>query len=446
MPKKKVKEFNNCLLYILITFMVLTGTINTAALKMLMKQTSRKVKFEQHQFFMTTGMFVGELMSMFGYIHWWYTKKKKEEERKTIDSKRGLIPDDSDANVQATDAERGSEAQAPKEEEEEDDAPKKPQAKNYIFALSASCDLVATTLGTFGLTFLTSSIYQMMRGIELLWVMIFSRIFLKNPIYRHHLLGIGCIVFGLTLVGIASFSQGAAASDPVLGICLLMCSQLVSSTCYTVQEFFVKRFSINTFQLVGWEGFWGLSIYIVILCIFSNISCDSWSDDMKKKMCIQNDRHEYSLEDALFAFRQLGSDVTCLCLQILYVSSIAAYNFIGINLTQLVSSLARAVVDTVRTVFIWTFFLIPFSFVPPDAKETFTAQQFIGFLFLLFGSFTYNEIIEIKFFNMNYYTRRLIAEREKARIAAEEEGQAEGEQNHVEGDTEGEKPAPPKEE
>ena len=31
---------------------------------------------------------------------------------------------------------------------------------------------------------------------------------------------------------------------------------------------------------------------------------------------------------------------------------------IGINLTKLVSSTARAVVDTVRTVFIWVFFLI----------------------------------------------------------------------------------------
>ena len=42
----------------------------------------------------------------------------------------------------------------------------KPEASNFIFASTAMCDLCATTLNTFGLTYLSSSIYQMFRGFE----------------------------------------------------------------------------------------------------------------------------------------------------------------------------------------------------------------------------------------------------------------------------------------
>ena len=99
-----------------------------------------------------------------------------------------------------------------------------------------------------------------------------------------------------------------------------------------------------------------------------------------------------------------------LIVYIFYVVSIALYNIVGINLTKLVSSTARAVVDTVRTVFIWLFFL---CFEPVEGtKETFHVLQFIGFLFLVFGTLVYNEIIVLPFWGLDYYTRVNIAKRE----------------------------------
>ena len=90
---------------------------------------------------------------------------------------------------------------------------------------------------------------------------------------------------------------------------------------------------------------------------------------------------------------------------------IALYNIVGINLTKLVSSTAKAVVDTdtVRTVFIWAFFLVihPVS----GTEEKIYSLQLVGFIFLVLGNFIYNEIVELYFWNLDYNTRRNIDER-----------------------------------
>ena len=80
----------------------------------------------------------------------------------------------------------------------------------------------------------------------------------------------------------------------------------------------------------------------------------------------------------------------------------------------------NAVVDTVRTVFIWLYFLI----LPPveGTEEHFYFVQLIGFIFMVFGTLVYNEIITIPFWNLDYYTRDNIAKREKDEKDEKEKG------------------------
>lgn len=89
--------------------------------------------------------------------------------------------------------------------EEHHEGEEKPEASNFIFASTAMCDLCATTLNTFGITYLSSSIYQMFRGFELLFIVLFSKIFLKSTIYRHHILAVGSVISGLFCVGLTAY-------------------------------------------------------------------------------------------------------------------------------------------------------------------------------------------------------------------------------------------------
>lgn len=391
-PKQEKKEFNTVLLYILIVLMVVTGSTNTIATKSQLKLKGKGKEYS-HQWFITFGMFIGEMFSLIGYIVTMIQKKQKEKSKINDES---LITDGSEDN------EKGNQNEPPK-----------PDASNFIFASTAMCDLCATTLNTFGITYLSSSIYQMFRGFELLFIMLFSKIFLGNHIYRHHALGVGSVITGLFCVGLtAVLYNGADAKNPYVGMLFLFCAQFFSSTQYTIQEKLVKSYSVNSFQLVGFEGLWGALVYTLILFIFQHVNCGGWSDTLRS-FCIENERGEFRLEDTLFAFRQMGDNWKLMFAVITHVISIALYNFVGINLTQLVSSTARAIVDTVRTVFVWLFFLIPSPIRVEGGEEEFHFLQLFGFILLIAGTLIYNEIVELKFWNLDYYTRTQIAKREQ---------------------------------
>ena len=152
-------------------------------------------------------------------------------------------------------------------------------------------------------------------------------------------------------------------------------------------------------------------MYTILLVIFQFVSCNSWSNSLKEGICSVDDKDNYHIEDTKFAFRQMWDKKVILIVYIFYVVSIALYNIVGINLTKLVSSTARAVVDTVRTVFIWLFFIF---FSPVEGtNEEFYPLQFVGFCLLVLGTLIYNEIVVLPFWGLDYYTRDNIAKREK---------------------------------
>jgi drug/metabolite transporter (DMT)-like permease len=400
------KPFNQFLLILLILLMVVCGTINSCGQKIMMKMESKGDKFEQHKFIICSLMFIGELFSLCPYFIKYYSKKKKNDNLSKIEKALGK-EDDIDRDL----------TEEEKEEEEEDGT--KIEAPFYIFSITAMCDLVASTLGTFALIFLATSIYQIFRALELMFVLIFSKVFLKNPIYRHHVLGIGTLILGLFLVGLSSILfQGEASTHPIRGISILCFSQIVSATQYTLQEYFLKKYTFNPFKLVGFEGFFGISIYSILLTIFQHINCENWGS--LKVVCFEKKSGDKSilLENAIFAFQQIFSKTSLLILVFIYITSIAAYNIIGINLTKLVSSTARAIVDTTRTFLIWIVFLTPFA--PKEAKEHFNFLQLTGFILTVTGMIIYNEIIEISLFDLNYYTRKEIAKRESLTEQIEE--------------------------
>ena len=428
------KPFNKFLLYILIGLMILTGSINTIFNKILQKLYGKGIIFEQHHWIITFGMFLGELVSIFFYIYILF-KIKKEENNNSDENLLEGHPKESGEKVEEKQNKEDKEDKEGKEGDEEKKLP--PIPSNFIFFITAGCDLLATTINTFGLTYLATSMYQMMRGAELFFVCLWSKIFLKNPVYRHAILGIGSLIFGLFLVGLNSVlfkgDNVENAKNPIVGIILMLISQLFSSTEYIFQEKFIKQYDVHPFQLVGFEGLWGSLMYAVLLVIFQYSDCSGWNKDLEEGICFYynetktginetNETYYYNetisrIENTEFAFKQMGDNIALLLVYIFYIVSIALYNIVGINLTKLVSSTARAVVDTVRTVFIWLFFLL---FSPVEGvHETFYVLQFVGFIFVVCGTLIYNEIVTIPWYNLDFYTRDKIEERKKK---AEEEG------------------------
>ncbi|GAT21573.1 integral membrane protein [Aspergillus luchuensis] len=94
--------------------------------------------------------------------------------------------------------------------------------KIFLLAAPACCDIAGTTLMNVGLLFVAASVYQMTRGALVLFVGLFSVLFLHRKLYLYHWLALFIVVLGVALVGLAGalfadnqghdVTQGSAAT------------------------------------------------------------------------------------------------------------------------------------------------------------------------------------------------------------------------------------------
>lgn len=390
--------------------MIVTGSINTIANKLQNISISLDRQYK-HEWFITFCMFFGESLCLIGYyVSLYISGKKDQSESNSVDSIK-LLSEESRQKENNADS-TGDEADKTL-----------PVASPYQLMLPALCDFVGSTVMTFGLSMIAGSIYQMLRGSLIIFTAVFSVIFLKNKIYRHNLLGIGSVLSGLVLVGVAAFSktpiEGCGDSDSsdnaVLGFCLVIFAQIFSATQFILEENFMKKYDCPPLKAVGWEGVWGSSFYIVFLIIAQNIPCTppvGKENNFATLVCAFNEHGEYFVEDTLFAFRQLGANGSLLFYAILYVCSIGIFNFVGITISKVLSSPARAVLDTIRTIVVWLFFIFPI--VDKCHREQFQVLQLIGFIFLIIGTVIYNEILPIPFLGFDKYLKKnMVADKDE---------------------------------
>ena len=251
----------------------------------------------------------------------------------------------------------------------------------------------------------------MFRGAIIIFTCLGSIIFLKTKYHRHHFLGIFIVICGLIIVGLNAVLYGSKETEesPSTGIILVLTGQIFAASMFITEEKLLKKFNCHPLKVVGSEGCWGVCIYYIVLFIFYQLRCENWPKNLRDGICIENLEGELRFEDAPFAILQLLCDYQLDCILLLYISSIAVFNLSGLLVTKYASSTSRTVVDTLRTILVWIFFLT----MPLSIKETFSWLQLFGFIVLIIGSVIYNEIVEIHYAGFDQYTKRAIKEREE---------------------------------
>lgn len=404
--------------------MLITGSINTSANKLLQNSESLNIPYV-HQKFITFTMFLGEMLCLIVHC---VSKKCKKKNEPLIQ-----VPETSEPIVDRTSEQISIDNIENKEEETKKEEPTKneKQAKLWYFGIPAFADLLASTIMSLALTFLPSSVNEMLRGCVILFTAIASFIFLKTKYYRHHVLGICIVICGLAVVGVnALMKQGEKegfSSSILIGIILMLVSQIFSATMYLFEEKFVKNLKAEPLFVVGMEGFWGAVFYIILLIPFHFIRCDSWKKDFQK-MCQPISEttdliQKFRFEDSILALRQIFSSGKIGGLTILYIVSIGSFNFGGVSVTKYASATSRTIINTLRTILIWIFFLTPA--VPEKVREKWSFVQLAGFILLIIGTILYNEIVEIPCGGFNTNTKRAIKEREKLKAEEEEKKETE---------------------
>lgn len=143
-----------------------------------------------------------------------------------------------------------------------------------------------------GLLFVVPSIYQMTRGALVLFVGLFSVIFLKRKLHLFQWFALFTVVLGVAIVGLAGalFKDHKAALSAVLmvreatkqvvttaqqpstlraiiGVCLIAGAQIFTAFQFVLEEFILENYALEPLKVVGWEGIFGFSVTALAMIV-----------------------------------------------------------------------------------------------------------------------------------------------------------------------------------
>lgn len=165
----------------------------------------------------------------------------------------------------------------------------------------------------------------------------------------------------------------------ILGDCLIVIAQIITASQMVFEEKFVGSLNIPSLQAVGYEGFFGFAVLSLLLVPMYYIHVP--------ESFTSTDRHV--VEDAIEAFYMIAHNKLLLVPITGTVFSIAFFNFAGISVTKEISATTRMVLDSIRTLVIWSVSLA-------IGWQSFHYLQVIGFINLIFGMMVYNDIVVMR--------------------------------------------------
>ncbi|KXH59025.1 integral membrane protein [Colletotrichum salicis] len=260
-----------------------------------------------------------------------------------------------------------------------------------LLALPAICDILGTTLMNIGLLLVAASIYQMTRGALVLFVGVFSVIFLKRRLFLFQWMSLVGVVTGVAIVGLAGaiyhentneadVEEGSPESNALLtvvGVLLIAGAQIFTATQFVLEEWILERSSIEPIRVVGFEGLFGFTVTVIGMIVLH--------------LAIgKTDAGRYGYFDMVEGWRQLTQNRAIGISSILIMISIGGFNFFGLSVTRSVSATSRSTIDTCRTLFIWIVSL-------GLRWETFKWLQVVGFGLLVYFTFLFNGIVQPPF-------------------------------------------------
>ncbi|KAL8602688.1 hypothetical protein ACOMHN_058641 [Nucella lapillus] len=362
----------SCMHVVLMIGMLVTGSINTISKKAQndcnvkgypnsSANNTATVHSFDHPWFQTWIMFIGECTCLLGL----YLARRRERKQFIKEMKWA--------------AQLGREPQTP---------PEHPRVFQWIFLLPTVCDLVGTSLAGIGLVYVDASVWQMLRGSIIIFAGILSKVFLKRKLYPIHWLGMMVVMGGLVLVGCSSIFRShhnVSASHTMLGILLILGSQMISAAQMVIEELFLKSRGYHPLQVVGMEGSFGLFLMTFVVLPAMYFIPGSGV----------NGRYENSLD----ALSQIGNSPRLLVFCLLYLVSIAFYNYFGLAVTKSLTAVHRTLIDACRTILVWGVDLFIYYAFDKNFGEEFDNSygllQVDGFMFLVIGTMLYNQLMVV---------------------------------------------------
>ena len=269
-----------------------------------------------------------------------------------------------------------------------------------------------------GLLYTPVSIYQMTRGALVLWVGVFSVIFLHRNLYLFHWLSLVTVMTGVLIVGLSGtilkesppglldyiphtlgLSPDAIAPKiggsseatlllakgdedvsetitALLGVLLILFAQFFTAGQFVLEEKIMSKYSVEPLMAVGYEGFFGLTVTLAAQVLLHFVYGRT-----------KGGRGGYF--DMANGWSQMINSPAILWSSFAIALSIALFNFFGLSVTRNISATARSTIDTCRTIGIWVASLtLGWEVFRPLSG----GLQILGFILLCYGTLVSAEV------------------------------------------------------
>ncbi|CAI5704011.1 unnamed protein product [Peronospora effusa] len=264
-------------------------------------------------------------------------------------------------------------------------------------AFPSLLDLLQTVLSNVGLLWVSSSVYQMVRGSIIIFSAFFSVRLMGKKLHGYHYASIWIVMLAVALVGYAGVGHHSKESDAddtdsfnaVLGLFFITAAQILCALQIVVEEHMMLALNVSPMLLVGFEGLWGLVFYVILVPILTLTPADAGS-------AFARTWHE----DFVDSFVQVKNSSTLMVLILAYIVAVGTLNVTGNYVTKHLSAVMRSITETLRTLGVWSLSLFVYYVMqwqgpasPGEQWTTYSWLELLGFVLIIYGTLAYKQLV-----------------------------------------------------
>jgi hypothetical protein len=290
---------------------------------------------------------------------------------------------------------------------------KAPLKLYWIIAIPALLDTVSTFMMNVGLLWVSSSVWQMLRGSIIVFTAILKITYRKSRLHVHEWIGMLIVLIALMVVGGSAFktphgpgedssssSLGENITDfyfrepvgakfnsttkMIVGIALVILAQFMQALQTIIEEKLLHDVQAPATLIVGMEGVWGL-----LFCSFISMPIAS---------ALPGAEGDGLYENTLDSFVMMYNNPAILGLVLGYVVVVLLFNLYGMIITEVTNAMLRNLLEPIRTLFIWVFMVFIHYVISRHFGERinfWSLLQLGGFAILCVGFLIYNSVIKL---------------------------------------------------
>jgi drug/metabolite transporter (DMT)-like permease len=255
------------------------------------------------------------------------------------------------------------------------------------------CDLTATYLSNIALLYLTPSVWQMLRGAELIFTAIWAIIYRHKKLVMADWIGVLLTLIGVVTIGMSSI---LTKSDPKGNADVSVPLQLMARVLVLVglgllgmqgvlEEELLQDIDATPYELVSYEGLWGVYFTTLIAMPLAQILPESAGEGL----------FEHTIE----SWQMLVSSQYLTILWVVFVIVACAYNVAGLLVTSFTSAINRAIYEALRAIGVWMLsvgvYYVWDGGIGGERVTPMSSIQGLGFVLMVLGSFVYNRVLKL---------------------------------------------------